>query len=329
MIFETDQGTLQLISQMTKPGARRLASFLNRCQNLRASNPTDSEIFASVDFHGRDDIINMKLEYKIGKNKILSTVQLRNGALWRRGQLRMPGVVLPATVMISLKGRLIEEIVEGSPFKGFEVTGGIQDGGDAGSLRLRCTAEKTGPITVDIDSAPDVDLETVRTMVMDRLGKVSVEPFAAHVLKSLPIDEAYIVLARLSDAKPGKSEEQVSIRYKDLLDGNVLPKHLKKVGKPETDTSCYALGYGVIRLKLVKAGIQAQCHVAGGSEVTCLIEKGEVHFDHPEGETPTIDEALGFHLNGVTLDKNRIWTYGGMRGHRMRPDTTIAAVLSR
>lgn len=325
MAYETDQGTLQLIGQLTRPGARRLAAFLTRCDGLRAGDSIAIQTFTAVDFHGRDDIVDMKLERKVGPDaKILSTVRLRNGALWRRGQLRMPGVVLPDTIIMALKGRRIEEIVEGAPFTGFELTGGVQDGaGDTGSLRLRCTAERTGPIAVDVDAAPEVDLGVLQEMVAERMGRTPVEPFAAHVLDTLPREEALVTLMRLCEATPGKGDETVSLRYEDLLDGFVRPAHLKGVGKPNSDTSSNAYDYGAIRLRLVKAGVQAECH-AGAQ---CLIEKGEVHYEHPEERLDTVREALGFHLPGVTLKAARIWTYGALRGHRLQPDSTISGTL--
>lgn len=143
MIYETDQGTLQLIDQMKPPARERLRQYLNRGYL--------SEItFYRHEFHDRDDIQSLKLEPHAKKDGIVvATAEMADGVLWRRGSLRVPGIVLPETLRIGAKGRLLEEVVDGAPFKGFVVTSLVQDGsGATGKLRICCTASKTGPILV-------------------------------------------------------------------------------------------------------------------------------------------------------------------------------------
>jgi hypothetical protein len=151
MTHYTDQGTLQLLEILERSASERLVTFMANLQNKNRWTARRSIVFDGKDFIGRDDIDEMKLEEdERNESKLISTVKLKNGALWRRGQLRIPNLVLPEIIKSALKGRKIEEIVENPPFHGFVVTGGVQDGnGKNTKLRLRCTAEKVGEIIIN------------------------------------------------------------------------------------------------------------------------------------------------------------------------------------
>lgn len=154
MTLYTDQGTLQLLQHLEKSSAERLNWYIDQIEKMA---PRQSTIyFKAHEFIGRDDIVEMKLEVDDRNNeKLISTVKLKNNALWRRGQLRIPDIVLPEIIKSSLKGRKIEEVVENPPFKGFTITGSVQDGrGSKTKLRLRCTAEEVGPIRIDPEKQP-------------------------------------------------------------------------------------------------------------------------------------------------------------------------------
>lgn len=150
MTYYTDQGTLQLLTHLDRKKSEDLLMFLKNIQTKDRWMARRSFKISGDRFMGRDDITEMKLEEDENDNrKLVSTVTLKNGAIWRRGQLRIPGLVLPETIKNSLKGRMIEEIVENPPFRGFMVTGGVQDGkGSNTKLRLRCTAEKVSEIVI-------------------------------------------------------------------------------------------------------------------------------------------------------------------------------------
>ena len=148
--FTTDVGTLRILETLTPGGRERLDDFLRRCD--RASYDT-SETFFSYDFHRRD-VTRMSMERSIsGKHpdRILTTIDFVSGARWRRGSLRMPGVVIPDSLKNALKGRMIEELVQGAPLEGYRIRQAVQDGSPSSpggtKLRIRCDGEEQGIIT--------------------------------------------------------------------------------------------------------------------------------------------------------------------------------------
>ena len=329
--FQTDQGTLQLLGRLDVSAARRLAAFLETCDALRANNPSASETFRSIDFVGRDDVVEMKLERRMGADrKILATVKLANGALWRRGQLRIPGIELPEAVRSSVAGRAIEEIVDNPPFRGFTVTGAVQDGsGGAGHLRLRCTAERVGDIVVDVDGAPRHDLGDLERMAAAHAG-VPVDPVAAHVLATrMDRRDALLAILQLAEAKPGVAID-LPVEYSDMVEPDA-PKEFEGVGKHGNPT----YHRDTIQMKRTRAGYQVTAHAVGtdrsrGSALVAIIENGMVHRHEPEGDevaAPSSLEALGFTVPGIAFGTKPKHVYGGLRSRDLLPVRTVGEAM--
>lgn len=146
--FETDLGSLGVIATMTRAGRNTLDGYLRDCDRFKWSAGKQTQQWGCIHFT-RSDVLQMKMEFETGlrNTKIVTTIDFANGARWRRGSLRMPGIELPDTLMNAIKGRLIEELVEGSPIVGFRITHAIHDRSAKGvNLRVRCDGEKLGPI---------------------------------------------------------------------------------------------------------------------------------------------------------------------------------------
>lgn len=302
--FVTDLGTLQLLAALDRSAAVRLERYLEICDALRHGNPSASITFSGVEFVGRDDVVEMKLERTIGADrKILSTVKLSTGALWRRGQLRVPGAVLPEAVRNSLKGRMIEEIVANPPFRGFEVTGAVQDGsGDTGSLRLRCTAEKVAPIEIDPTRAPMHDLAALEERAA-ALADVPIDPVAAYVLGTFDRREALICLMRTSGLKSGTLID-LPATYSGMLSRDA-PAWFG--GTRSRDT--YNAHPDALQLKRVKAGFHIQAYAVTGNSLASFTEGGvvQVRGAVAEDEAKAPLEALGFDVPGLAF-KSRMTT---------------------
>lgn len=75
--------------------------------------------------------------------RVISTIHFNGGILWRRGSLRIPGIELPATHMIAIKGRTIGDVVAGAPFPEFIVKNAVVDRSVNGNkLRIMCTGSE-------------------------------------------------------------------------------------------------------------------------------------------------------------------------------------------
>lgn len=149
--FETDLGSLDVMRSLTRSGRNILEYYLRNCDRARTAMGKERERWSSLHFE-RDDVVSMSMEHDTGagRTKILTTIDFRSGARWGRGSLRMPGVDIPDTIMQAIRGRLIEELVEGSPVKGFRITHAVRDNSAKGvTLRVRCDGEKLGPIPYD------------------------------------------------------------------------------------------------------------------------------------------------------------------------------------
>jgi len=79
----------------------------------------------------------------VSTGRVISTIHFTGGILWRRGSLRIPGVDLPATQMIAIKGRAIGDVVAGAPFPEFIVKNAVVDRSANGNkLRIMCTGSE-------------------------------------------------------------------------------------------------------------------------------------------------------------------------------------------
>jgi hypothetical protein len=319
--FVTDLGTIQLLAALDRSAAVRLERYLRICDALRYGNPSASITFSGIEFVGRDDVVEMKLERTIGADrKILSTVKLSNGALWRRGQLRVPGAVLPEAIRNSLKGRMIEEIVGNPPFRGFEVTGAVQDGsGATGSLRLRCTAEKVAPIEVDVDQAPMHDLADLEARA-GSLADVPIDPVAAHVLDTFDRREALICLMRTSGLKSGTLVE-LPATYSGMLSDDA-PAWFG--GTRSRDA--FNAHPDALQLKRVKSGFHIQAYAVMGNTLASFTEGGvvQVRGAVAEDEARAPLEALGFDVPGLVFASRTATPPDDVRGvvtilHMPRP----------
>jgi len=331
--FLTDLGTLQLITFLDRSAAIRLAAFLEECDALRTNNPSAAITFTAVDFVGRPDVTEMKLDRKIGRDrKILSTVKLANGALWRRGQLRIPGVELPDTLRESVKGRLIEEIVGNPPFTGFEVNGAVQDGtGADGSLRIRCTAEKVAEIAVDVEAAPMRSLEDLERLASAHVEE-RVDPVAAHVLGLLPRRETLIAIVRCAEQTRSGILVRLPLKYSQILSKDA-PARFKGTGTKDDPN----VQPDILHLKRSKAGYQIDAYAVvpaekiGGADLAAFIENGMTHGYEGEGGIPADAgclERLGFDVPGISFATKTKWVYGSLTSRDLLPVRTIGEALT-
>lgn len=149
--FETDLGSLGVIATMTRAGRNMLDAYLRDCDRYSWSTGKEIRQWHGIHFT-RNDVLLMKMEHETGpkSTKIVTTIDFANGARWRRGSLRMTGIELPDTMMNSIKGHLIEELVANAPVVGFRITHAVHDRSAKGvTLRVRCDGEKLGPIPYD------------------------------------------------------------------------------------------------------------------------------------------------------------------------------------
>lgn len=150
--YETDQGTLGLLADLDRDGVNRIKAFLDRCRRHEGGVKETLKVsLHPSNFRTRKDIESVQLERELGSGnrKIVATVDFTSGARWRRGSLRIPNTEIPQTIIIASKGRLIEELVGGAPITGFRITSAVHDRSKAGTtLRLCCTASRTGPIVI-------------------------------------------------------------------------------------------------------------------------------------------------------------------------------------
>lgn len=320
--FTTDDGTARLLRHLGRPAALRLNDFLRRCDEPVRRDPTLTETFQAIEFIGRDDIVEMKLEHgpKIG-GRIVATTTLTSGAIWRLGQLRIPGTTLPDAVRNAVRGRPLEEIVEGAPFTGYTVTGAVQDAGRMGALRISCTAGSDERIEIDADAAPRHDALHLETALAVH-ATTPLDPLAAHVMRLMPREEAVLTLLRLAQAKPG-TQVELPMEYRDLVEANP-PPHLSTVHRDEPDDYDRI---GMMRMKRVKSGYQVECRVARRRDaLRCIIENGFVHV--PDETKPrTIRDVLGFDIPGAGICGQTKWLYRDLKGYRMMAADTVGSVM--
>lgn len=147
--FETDTGSLGIIAHLTGAGREILYGYLRNCASMHSEwSPTETKIWNGIHFE-RDDVTRMHMERRhSGKHlRILTTIDFVNGVRWKGGSLRLPDTIIPDTIANSLRGRPLEEVVEGAPIAGYRIMHAIP-GRAAGSTTLRVKAEgqRTGPI---------------------------------------------------------------------------------------------------------------------------------------------------------------------------------------
>lgn len=302
MTYETDQGTLQILKHLTPVAAARLQDALTA-----ASIGIGGINFHAADFAGRQDIKQLKLEKHESKtNVLIATATMNDGVVWRRGSLRVPGVVLPEVVRIAAKGRPLEEIVEGAPFSGFIITGLVQDGsGSSAKLRIRCTAEKTGPIIIDIAAAPKRQASEMGEALL-AYADVNIDAVAERALRKMPVEDAFAALLNLVKGK-ASHQEVLSVRYGELIEANV-PKHLHVHDILKT---------GIIRLQRFKSGIRANAVINNpGYPYSFIFEKGAANFDpdkDPKGGMNEIRKIVQPSLIGRML-------FGKMHEEPVQPE---------
>lgn len=141
----TDLGALRLLTSLNQGGRHQLQQFLGACGRGRLSNAT----FEGRMFDGWPDLRRVELDYDPNDRRdgrVVATCTFAK-ATWRRGSLRIPGVEIPQTIMLGIKGRRIGEVVEGSPFPDFVISHAVHDRKKDGiTLRIRCDGETLAPI---------------------------------------------------------------------------------------------------------------------------------------------------------------------------------------
>ena len=146
--YTIDAGTHSVLKDLDETGRAEfeaiLEGFDRRQQGLLNGSKTGTIHGPIRAGAGTADKITLELDEKTkAKNRIIATVVFTGGVLWRRGSLRIPNVVLPKAVMISIKGRRIGDIVQGAPFPDFIIRGAVHDQSVNGNkLRIRCTGDE-------------------------------------------------------------------------------------------------------------------------------------------------------------------------------------------
>ena len=343
MIYETDQGTLQLLNHLTADAATRLQHHLQQLAHNKATTIT----FQAADFAGRTDIKQLKLERHETKSEVLvATATMADGVLWRRGSLRVPGVVLPETIRIGAKGKLLEEVVEGAPFNGFTVTSLVQDGsGKTGKLRICCTASRTGPIVANVTNAPEPQSDDLAEALLVH-ADVNIDAVAERALRLLGRDKAFAILLNIINGNTHYAEK-LEVRYGALLEGCQAP-HLAIPAMSHT---------GTITLFRRKAGIRSNVMVnISGYPIAYAFDKcmatvatdkipGEIKPKAREGFLgrlfnklqeapesipfePTVRSILGFDApkaNISGIKKNGDW---GLPAYLIDNDCTIGSLVA-
>lgn len=146
--YTVDAGTHSVLMQL-EPHRRSaldaiLARFDKHCRGLLggAASGTIEGPIKAVSAIAKS--IRLEMDEKSRESgKIIATVNFANGIVWRRGSLRIPGVDLPKTQMLSIKGKRIGDIVAGAPFPEFIIRNAIIDRSANGNkLRIRCTGDE-------------------------------------------------------------------------------------------------------------------------------------------------------------------------------------------
>lgn len=135
--FETDHGSLRLMEDLTPAGRAMRDGFLRICHSMHPTSPTERMKWDAIHFR-RPDIISMTMERKAStKRTIVTTVHFANGTRWRNGALSIPGLQLPQTLMETISGRMLDDVVQGTPIKGLHIVKAVQDLGIKGiTLRI-------------------------------------------------------------------------------------------------------------------------------------------------------------------------------------------------
>lgn len=144
--YTTDAGTASILDHLDDHQVDELEEILTSFDRyLKGFLGGTSSRSIKSEIHFGDHVAK-SIRFEIDKKKaekIISTVTFRNGILWRRGSLRIPNVELPRTLMVSIKGKRIGDVVEGAPFPDFIIRNAIQDKSANGTkLRIRCTGDE-------------------------------------------------------------------------------------------------------------------------------------------------------------------------------------------
>lgn len=289
------------LDRLHAPGAERLADFLERGSQQTTRTPEISADFNEIDFEEGTAVRRLTLTRTLDKGFIAHhNIQFTDGTRLDAAGLHIPGINLPQTILATLAGRTIGDVVLGAVLSDLPITG-------ARNVRDRTLLQ------IEVEESILQVPTTSSPMAPERLAAAALEvadmPCDAVVvamLRSLEEDSRRMAMVAIAHTESGLVD--TGLRWSDVSGGENPPGVDGEIvqGGPEW-------GRLFMERRKGKPGVTARISIIGENRPANIeIGQGFIYPPGDLGEKASLSHVVGFQLEGDHILKQGS-LYGQLR----------------